>query len=75
MGGGGGAKGMLAPLSNCWGDLPPLFLHQRIVAERFDVSRSVAARLWRPYQETGEFTRREGQGRHRMKARMKGDFT
>ena len=24
-------------------------------AERFDVSRSVVARLWRRYQETGEF--------------------
>ena len=39
---------------------------QRIVAERFDISRSAAARLWRRYQETGEFTRRKGQGRHRM---------
>ena len=27
---------------------------QRIVAERFDVSRGVVARLWRRYQETGE---------------------
>ena len=39
---------------------------RRIVAERFDVSRSVVARLWRRYQETDEFSRREGQGRHRM---------
>ena len=39
---------------------------QRTVVERFDVSRSVVARLWARYQETDESTTREGQGRHRM---------
>lgn len=38
---------------------------QREVAAVLDVSRSVVSRLWRRYQETGEFTRRPGQGRHR----------
>ena len=47
---------------------------QRIVAERFDVSRSVVARLWRRYQETGEFTRREGQGRHRMPSQREDQY-
>ena len=35
----------------------------RVVARRLDVSPSVVSRLWRRYQETGEYTRREGQGR------------
>ena len=39
---------------------------QRTVAESFDVSGSVVARLWRRFQETGELTRREEQGRHQM---------
>ena len=47
---------------------------QRIVAERFDVSRSVVARLWRRYQETGEFTRREEQGRHRMTSQREDQY-
>ena len=38
---------------------------QRIVAERFDVSTNVVARLWRGYQ-SGEFTRRERHDRHHM---------
>ena len=38
----------------------------RVVARRLDVSPSVVSRLWRRYQETGEYTRREGQGRSRM---------
>ena len=29
----------------------------RVVAQRLDVSPSVASRLWRSYQETGEYTR------------------
>ena len=33
---------------------------QRMVAEHFDISRSVIARLWRRYQEMSEFTRQEG---------------
>ena len=37
---------------------------QRTIIESFDVSISLSARLWRRYQETGKFTRREGQGRH-----------
>ena len=47
---------------------------QRIVAERFDVSRSVVARLWRRYKETGEFTRQEGQGRHRMMSQREDQY-
>ena len=43
---------------------------QRNVAERFDVSRSVVP----GYQETGEFTRREGQGRHRMTSQRKDQY-
>ena len=39
---------------------------QRTVAESFDVLSSVVARLWRLYQETGEFTRWEGHGWHGM---------
>ena len=35
----------------------------RVVARRLYVSSSVISRLWRRYQETGEYTRREGQGR------------
>ena len=33
---------------------------QRIIAERFDVSRSVVARLWRRYQETGDLLDEKG---------------
>ena len=47
---------------------------QRIVAERFDIPRSVVARLWSRYQETGEFTRREGQGRHRLKSQREDQY-
>ena len=47
---------------------------QRIVAEHFDVSRSVVARLWRHYQETGEFTRRVGQGQHRMMSQREDQY-
>ena len=47
---------------------------QRIIAECFDVSRSVVARLWRCYQETGEFIRREGQGRHRMTSQREDQY-
>ena len=38
----------------------------RVVAMRLDVSPSVVSRLWRRYQETGEYTRRQGQGRSGM---------
>ena len=47
---------------------------QRIVAGNFDVSRSVVARLWRRYQKMGEFTRREGQGRHRMTSQREDQY-
>ena len=47
---------------------------QRIVAECFDVSRNVVARLWRHYQEMGKFTRREGQGRHRMTSQREDQY-
>lgn len=39
---------------------------QRVVADRLGVARSVIARLWRRYQETGRYTRRPGQGRPRI---------
>lgn len=38
---------------------------QRNVARTLDVSQSVIARLWARYQETGQYTRRPGQGRSR----------
>ena len=38
----------------------------RVVVRRLDVSPSVVSRLWRRHQETGEYTRREGQCRSRM---------
>ena len=47
---------------------------QRIVDERFDVSRSVVARLWRRNQETSEFTRREGQDRQRMTSQREDQY-
>jgi transposase len=39
---------------------------QRYVAHRFNVSRSVVARAWARYQETGRCQRRRGQGRRRV---------
>ena len=39
---------------------------QTTTAEGFHVSRSVIARLWRRYQENGEYSRRKGQGRVRI---------
>lgn len=39
---------------------------QRYVANRFNVSRSVVARAWTRYQNTGLYQRRRGQGRRRM---------
>ena len=39
---------------------------QRDVAARLHVSRSVVARFWRRFQETGQYVRRHGQGRQRM---------
>jgi len=38
---------------------------QREVARIVGVSQSVVARMWRRYKETGQFTRRPGQGRSR----------
>jgi len=38
---------------------------QREVARIAGVSLKVVARMWRRYQETGQFTRRPGQGRLR----------
>ena len=35
------------------------------------MSRSIVARLWRRYQETSEFSRREGHGRQRMMSQRK----
>lgn len=37
------------------------------MATVLDVSRSLVSRSWSRYQETGEFTRRPGQGRHHIK--------
>ena len=39
---------------------------QRTVAERFGVSRSIIARLWTRFQDTGRYSRRPGQGRQRI---------
>ena len=39
---------------------------QRAVAERFGVSRSVIARLWIRFRDTGLYSRRPGQGRPRV---------
>ena len=39
---------------------------QKSVAKTCDALRSVFARVWRRYQETAEFYRRGGQGRHLM---------
>ena len=39
---------------------------QRAVSGRMGVSRSVVARHWRRYQETGGHSRRPGQGRNRL---------
>ena len=38
----------------------------RVVARRLYLSPSVIDRLWKWYQETGECTNRQGQGRYRM---------
>ena len=38
----------------------------RMVARRHDVSPSIVIQLWRSYQESGEYTRRQDQGRSRM---------
>lgn len=38
----------------------------RVVANRLGVSPSVVSRLWTRYQETGQYSRRPGQGRSRM---------
>ena len=45
-------------------------MRQRQVARRLGVSQSVVSRLWTRFQETGEYTRRSGQGRHRMTTRQ-----
>ena len=39
---------------------------QRQVAMRFEISQSVVSRIWTRFRETGRYTRRPGQGRHRM---------
>ena len=38
----------------------------RVVARRLHLPPSVVGRLWRIYKETGEFTRRQGQGLSRV---------
>ena len=38
----------------------------RMAARRHDVSPSIVSQLWRSYQESGEYTRRQDQGRSRM---------
>ena len=38
----------------------------RVVARRLHFPPSVVGRLWRSYQDTGEYTRRQGQGRSRV---------
>ncbi len=40
---------------------------ERTVAERLGVSRSVVARVWIRFQETGKYRRRPGKGRGRAK--------
>ena len=39
---------------------------QRQVAMRFEISQSVVSRIWTRFRETGRYTQRPGQGRHRM---------
>ena len=46
----------------------------RVVARRLDMSPSVVNRLLRNYQETWEYTRRQGQDRSRMKPQYKTVF-
>ena len=46
----------------------------RLVARRRSLPPSVVDRLWKSYQETGEYTRRQGQGRSRMKTPMQDRF-
>ena len=46
----------------------------RVVDRRLYLTPSLVGRLWRSYQETGECTRRQGQGRSRMKTTIQGRF-
>ena len=46
----------------------------RVVARTLGVPPSVVSRLYRRYQETGEYTRRQGEGRSRMTTPRQGRF-
>ena len=46
----------------------------RVVVRRFDVSPRLVNRLWTRYQETGQYTRRQGQGRSWMTTRRQDSY-
>ena len=46
----------------------------RVVARRLHVPPRVVGRLWRSYHETGEYTRRQGQGRSRLTTTLQDRF-
>ena len=46
----------------------------RVVAQILHLPQSVVGQLWRSYQETGEYTRRQGQGRSRVTTTRQGSF-
>ena len=46
----------------------------RLVARRFGVSPSVISRAWRRFQETGQYSRRAGQGRRRATTQQQDRF-
>ena len=47
----------------------------RVVARIHHLPRSVVGRLWRSYQETGEYTRRQGQVRSRVTTTLQDRFS
>ena len=46
----------------------------RVVARRLHLPPSVVGRLWRSYKETGEYTRRQGQGLSRVTTTLQDRF-
>ena len=46
----------------------------QVVDRRLYLTPNLVGRLWRSYQETRECTRRQGQGRSRMKTTIQGRF-
>ncbi len=44
----------------------------RAIARRFAVSPSTVSRAWRRFQETGSYSRRDGQGRRRSLTHLQG---